>query len=546
MELGRNNLGQIGSLKLVECLDAGGGGEVWRAWDEERAEPRAVKFLHAELQGRLAGVRFQREVKAGATQHPHLVRIYEHGHAMVDRGVRAYLVMELLSGQTLHATLRRRAGAVVFEEGPREAKAARVSPLPPRTAVRLLWQVASGVGALHARGYVHRDIKPKNLFLHACEDKHLRAKVIDYGLAKRLAGSREVEVAVTSYAPRGTLGYSAPEQWGHEEVAYGADVFSLGVVLFECLFGKRPYPAESEKSYLAHCQSPLAALPPEPALPPFARDFLLRMLDPVSPERRPSVHEVATMCREWLSCGADQGEFSPDDLPFCPDDPPDFGAAGSERDIELLAPESPRSAVLRELPTLPPRGARGFGATPMTLSSLAPKDTLRPMIHTVRRAASAQGRRAVLNKALWAGSFSSVVLFAGWAMRDVGRTDDPAGAGSAPEALDPPPPIAVSTTVAVSTAESVPQRRPGEPGIVGAAASSLPVASPPAVRSKATAHAWGFGTGAPRTLPPAGPAPIASGTPSVSAASTSVSSPPPILPHVNGQGEAGRVAPVIR
>jgi tetratricopeptide (TPR) repeat protein len=189
-------------------------GSVYRALDQHTGEPVAVKVLSSE-----AGIRTERFVQEalllGGLSHPAIVRYVEHGCSADGR---LFLVMEWLEGEDLGRRLAR--GALSVSD-----------------AVTVVERAAGGLAAAHARGVVHRDVKPGNLFLE--QGDPARARLLDFGVA-HAAGRRVVLTHEGTVV--GTAGYMAPEQAGGDvEIDARADVFSLGCVLFACLCGSSPF-----------------------------------------------------------------------------------------------------------------------------------------------------------------------------------------------------------------------------------------------------------------------------------------------------------------
>ena len=211
----------IGSYQVLAKLGEGGMGEVYKARDTRLDRDVAIKVLPelvAHDADRLS--RFEREAKAvAALSHPNILAVHDTG----TDGGRAYVVMELLDGETL-----------------RERLAA--GPLPLRKAVDAAVQMARGLAAAHEKGLVHRDLKPDNVFL----THDGQVKILDFGLAKAAArmGSGVTETAVALTNPgsvMGTVGYMAPEQVRGTPVDARADLFALGAVLYEMLTGRRAF-----------------------------------------------------------------------------------------------------------------------------------------------------------------------------------------------------------------------------------------------------------------------------------------------------------------
>jgi serine/threonine protein kinase len=207
---------RLGAYRVDGLLATGGMGEVYRAHDERLARDVAIKIVAKGLASEDKEiVRFAREARTMASlSHPNILNIFDFG---IDGGV-TYAVMELLEGQNLRERMAKRA-------------------LPWRTAAAIAVAAARGLAAAHAKGIVHRDMKPENIFLLADGG----VKVLDFGLAHSVlaadgtAGGPEGETLV------GTMVYMAPEQLGGEVPDHRTDIWGLGAVLYEMLTGTRPF-----------------------------------------------------------------------------------------------------------------------------------------------------------------------------------------------------------------------------------------------------------------------------------------------------------------
>lgn len=214
----------IGRYHIVDVLGHGGMGEVYLAHDPSLDRKVALKLLPATItDNRLRVLRFQQEARAAsAIAHPNVAHIYEIGEA---NGFH-YITMEYVKGATLRELLKTKALD--------EAKALDVAK-----------QVCIALSAAHRAGVIHRDIKPENIVVS--DDGHV--KVLDFGLAKLIEGVRDQpEFSTLNTQPEllmGTSQYMSPEQIRRQTVDGRTDLWSLGVVLFELLLQRRPFPGET-------------------------------------------------------------------------------------------------------------------------------------------------------------------------------------------------------------------------------------------------------------------------------------------------------------
>ncbi|OBI72016.1 bifunctional serine/threonine-protein kinase/transporter substrate-binding domain-containing protein [Mycobacterium sp. E740] len=214
----------FGHYQLQQLIGRGGMGEVYRAYDARTDRVVALKVLPPGMAAdETFQQRFRRESQAAAgLNDPHVVPI--HGFGEIDG--RLYLDMRLIEGRNL--------GTVLTDTG---------KAIDPALAVKVVEQVATALDAAHAAGLIHRDVKPSNILLTGREFVYL----IDFGLA-RAAGDRGLTSAGSTL---GTMAYMAPERFEGKPVDPTADIYALACVLYECLTGVRPYPADSLEQQIA-------------------------------------------------------------------------------------------------------------------------------------------------------------------------------------------------------------------------------------------------------------------------------------------------------
>ncbi|MBA3500373.1 MAG: protein kinase, partial [Deltaproteobacteria bacterium] len=271
---------QLGPYQLHERIGEGGNGQVYRATGPTGTV--AVKLIGNPNDFDEATLaRFKREIAAlGELSHPSLIAMLDHG---VDAELGPYLVLPLLAGPTLRDLLKGRA-------------------VCPEAALLLILPIAEATAALHKRGFVHRDLKPENAI--ATPDGTIT--VIDLGLAWGENMTRHTE----SGAAVGSIGYMSPEQLDGREVAAAADVFAIGVMLYEAIAGKRPFarsrPTEEVAATLLGSYAKLTAADRR------ASEELADLIGAclwLDTTKRPAIDELVTLLRaqvDWTDDIADE------------------------------------------------------------------------------------------------------------------------------------------------------------------------------------------------------------------------------------------------
>lgn len=286
--------------RLLRVLGSGGMGTVVETLHERRQSVVVLKLLHPELSERPDFAdRLRIEALALANiEHPNLVRVHDYG---ITASGAPYLEMEKLEGRSLSEELAER-GA-----------------LPPREAIDLVCQALDGLGAAHARGFIHRDVKPANLFV-CPTPAGPRVKVLDFGIAKVLT-----EADLGALAPKyrtqegirlGTPRYIAPEQLRGSVLTPATDVYAAGLVLYRALVGDHPFGGLPSVDAIYRAQ--LLEMPPPPSqraphpLPPELDRAVLRAVAKAPGDRFQSAEAFATELRRIAAGVPGGGDLAPD------------------------------------------------------------------------------------------------------------------------------------------------------------------------------------------------------------------------------------------
>jgi serine/threonine protein kinase len=268
-QLGVNDaIGNViaGRFRITALLGRGGMASVYLAEDEALGRTVAIKVFRRDLADGDDLQRQQDEIRLLATlNHPSLVTLFD---AASDENGTAYLVMELVDGDDLHTRLK---------EG----------PLPPAEVAVIGSHLADALAYVHAKDIIHRDIKPGNILLPSPDPEHTgpQAKLADFGIARIVDGARLTATGKVL----GTAGYFSPEQATGEPLTPASDIYSLGLVLLECLTGERAFPGTAIESMMAR-------LSRDPDVPQTLGDRwvgLLRGMTNRNPDARPTARDVS-------------------------------------------------------------------------------------------------------------------------------------------------------------------------------------------------------------------------------------------------------------
>lgn len=345
---------QIGRYQLQEKLGQGGMGVVYRAFDTLLQRVVAVKVISASIdENPELRDRFFREARAaGQLSHANIITVHDLG----EHEGQPYLAMEYLEGDDL------------------QSRMARPEPMSLRRKLEVASEICLGLEYAHARGIVHRDIKPANLFLTSSG-----VKILDFGLA-RLVSSE----LTRSHVMMGTLNYMAPEQIRGDRADHRADIFSVGVVLYELIGGRKAFDGDSFASMMFKIleQTPTPLLELDPTLPPEVINIVDRALSKLRDERYQTIADLErdlTMVRQQLAFleSPATGRVVPPALrsrpptpgPTTPYDetrlsapvtPGPWGGGGSPTGTPAAGGGSESPTVIAPLPALPRRRSAGL------------------------------------------------------------------------------------------------------------------------------------------------------------------------------------------
>jgi len=380
--------------RLDDRIATGGMGEVWRAFDLVLGRPVAVKLLRDDYAQHPETLeRFRAEARhTAAVSHPGIAQMYDYGEPCP--GQPPFLVMELVDGVPLTELLAR-------------------GPLDPARVMDLVAQAAAGLSAAHAVGLVHRDIKPGNLLV----SPDGTVKITDFGIAYA-AGSAPL---TRTGALIGTPAYLAPERVTGASAGPASDLYSLGIVAYECLTGAQPFTGTPMEVALSHQYQSLPPLPPVVPLPVAALVAELTARDPAgrpadagevaarAARLRDAIDGAAAREGPWLASAASQDEHWSAATQAEPwlatpagDGDTRYGALPAARPGRP-GETGPDGATLRDV------GLHGAGTHPAGMYGLDPPGPPGAGRHGTRR--PARGRTLLV---LAAAAVAVIVALTGW------------------------------------------------------------------------------------------------------------------------------------
>ena len=346
----------LGKYQIVDQLGKGGMAEVYKAYHPDLERYVAIKMLHTHVNSPEFAIRFKREAAAIAKlRHPNIIQVYDFD----TDGERAYMVMELIEGTTLHDKLRG-------------------TPLPLTEIKSAFSQLLNAVAFAHTNNIVHRDLKPDNILLEQ-QNQKTRLILTDFGIA-RMAGTNTEAGAIM-----GTPAYMSPEQAQGERGDTRSDVYSLGIILYEMATGQVPFKADNLAGLiLKHItEAPKRPSVYNPDVPPAIEAAILKALNKAPDDRFQTVDEMRAALG-FLE--VEEITFRTTDIP-APGEPPYKGLEFFDSDdVDLFFGRSALTAELSERlgreRFLAVVGASGSGKSSVVRAGVVPvwaKGSLEPL-----------------------------------------------------------------------------------------------------------------------------------------------------------------------
>ena len=477
-----------GRFRVDKLLGKGGFGAVFRATHVVTQQELVLKVLKPNLgEDEMQVKRFLQEARtASKLSHPHTVRVYDFGQT--DAG-HLYLAMELLHGQEL--------GQVLLDEG----------ILSPQRAIHIAIGVLKSLAEAHQAGLVHRDLKPDNIFLCSVHGEDDFVKVIDFGIAKPIEQGDDGGLTRTGFTV-GTPKYMSPEQVLNKGVEGRSDLYSLGVILYQCLSGELPLSGASPvETMMAHVQQEPAALSLVCAqeLPAGLEAIVMRALRKQPNQRFVDAEDMRAALEDVLqSAGLVTGRKARSAKM----------RAVTPLDLDTTSPHlMPTDRVHKAAPTpemaLPPRAATGptvqakpppRAVTNTTARTTEPQPTLReatPVAQldatldlprpTARAKAAPAERSTVVLPAVGGAVAALAVAAAAWWFLAKPAAPAPAPAEAAPVAVAPATPVAAPLP-AKAPEVAAPAPEPAPVAASAPAAAKAPAVAAPVAAAAASAE----------------------------------------------------------
>ena len=355
-----------GRYRLGEVIGRGGMSSVYCARDENLGRDVALKLFAPQAPDADELKRQEAEIQLLATlNHPGLVTLFDAGiDDRIPDEPRPFLTMELVEGQDLRTRIRH-------------------STVPLEELAVIGAGIADALAYVHGLGIIHRDIKPANILLVQIRPgEPLRPKLTDFGIA-RIADSTRLTATGTMV---GTAAYLSPEQAMGQPLSPASDIYSLGLVLLECIKGAVEYPGGAVESAVAR----LHRAPEIPDDVPSEWADLIRSMTAIEPLERPAAADIETALRQALvSPASTPGELAPETtrvLPAMPFHPPSITAEESVDEIREAAasPEEPAPAAAHKEPVASPTGPSAARPAPAPADDPALASSLHPQTRTKR------------------------------------------------------------------------------------------------------------------------------------------------------------------
>jgi serine/threonine-protein kinase len=505
-----------GRYRLSSRIAVGGMGEVWRGTDELLDRAVAVKLLSAaHANDEAFRARFRAEARyAASLSHPNIAQVFDYGEMTGNEelpdnlpSTGAYLIMELVQGEPLSAVI------------------ARQERLSAGDTLRIVSQAADALAAAHEAGIVHRDIKPGNLLVTSDGT----TKITDFGIARAMWAAQASHLTQTGMV-MGTASYVSPEQATGGTVTSASDVYSLGVVAYECLTGEPPFTAETPVAIaVAHMHRPVPPLPDDVPAP--VAELVTNMLAKPPEDRPQSARWVSDRARQLRSALPNTASGLPPEV-----DQPGPAATALDGGAVLAG-----AAVTRGGETTDPRPGAALTRNDMGMAAAATPPRRPPGRGGHGRGGDGRRRRrsAVLAACVAVavaaiGGTVAAVLMSNHQLNTAGTATPATSSATTPSTTDPTTPRATPTlTPSGSGARSSSGPTLGVGG-AGLGSVTSPTAKPsPTVRK--TVKPTKKPSAPPTTKPPV--------TPTTKPPVTPTTTPPTTTPPTDGTGGGGGHGP---